>query len=104
MRQDIMPRSKVTRGQIRSAPRSVGAARRVVGDVYIRQTRVTNDYVEVTETLISEPAPMTRPIEHLSIEDKVEVLGRALARAQTELKLERRSRRGLRKLTFIKAP
>ncbi|MFZ2126055.1 MAG: hypothetical protein WAV04_00905 [Candidatus Microsaccharimonas sp.] len=102
MRQDIIPHSRVARAQVRSIPRSVHAARRVMGDIYVRRTRVTDEYVEVTETYIAEPAPMTRPIEHLSPEDKVEVLQRALARAQVELKAEHRSRRGLRKLTLTK--
>lgn len=88
---------------MRPAPRSVGATRRIVGVAHIRQTKVTDTYIEVTETYsVVEPAPMTRPVECLSTEEKIEALTRALARAQVELKLERRSRRGLRKLTFIK--
>ena len=75
---------------------------RPVEGIYTRQTHITPTTVDITETIVIEPAPMTRPIEHLSSEQKVEVLQWALARAQVELKAERRSRRGLRRLTLSK--
>lgn len=128
MIQDVIPRSRFSQGQPRpiaadhsqyhprfDVVKPAPAARLVALDhlhyhqprsidgVYRKVTRITPTEVSVEETTVFfEPAPMTRPIEHLSAEDKMLVLQRALARAQVELRAERRSRRGLRHLTLEK--
>lgn len=48
-----------------------------------------------------EPAPMTRPVEHLSPEAKNEVLQRALLTARRELKKERRKRRDIKRFSLV---
>lgn len=111
--QDIIPHSKVARGSLRppARPDFRPARRAVDGILYTRRTTTLTTPTGVTETIVDEtitsvptfePAPMTRPIEHLSPEGKIEVLQRALARAQIELKAEKRSRKGLRHLTLTK--
>lgn len=92
MKQDIIPYSQIRRHRIRS-DRPV--ARRSVSVVSF--AKVPNQPVEIMEvdTYIWEPAPMTRPIEALTSEEKVQVLERALVRARMAAKAERR--RGFRR-------
>lgn len=51
--------------------------------------------IEVIETksFVVEPAPMTRPIESLSAEEKIRALERALRRARQSARAERKGRR-----------
>jgi len=92
MKQDIIPYSQLRHHRIRSqrpiAHRSVSV---------VAFSHPVNEPVQIIEvdTYIWEPAPMTRPIEALSSEEKVQVLEQALIRAQVALKAERR--RGFRR-------
>lgn len=94
MKQDIIPYSQLRRHRIRSnrpvATRSVS---------FVSVTQPFTEPVQVVEidTYVWEPAPMTRPIESLSSEEKVAALERALALARMEWKRERRKHRGFRR-------
>lgn len=110
--QDIIPPRRTTRGSLRPPARPVSrpARRAVDGIFYTRRTTVINDPSGVTETIVDEtitsipqlePAPMTRPIEHLSREAKDEVLQKALSMAERELKKERRKRRDLKRFSLV---
>lgn len=88
MRQDIIPYRQIRQNRHRSAVRPV--ARRPVTVFRLQQTESAPIKVVEIDTYIFEPAPMTRPIEALSSEEKVMVLERALLRARQSMKAERR--------------
>jgi hypothetical protein len=94
MRQDIIPYRQLRLNRQRSAIRSM--QRRQMAIVTIEHPTAKHPDIVEVDTYIFEPAPMTRPIEALSSEEKVEVLERALLRARQAMKAERR--RGLRRL------
>ena len=78
---------------------------------YTRQTTFINDVVThkqetiVTETFTttyaSEPAPMTKAIEHLSREGKLAAMQTALLNAEKELRRERRKRKDLKRFGLV---
>lgn len=92
MKQDIIPYSQLRHRRVRSE-RPI--ARRSVSLVSFPRPSAEPIQVVEIDTYVWEPAPMTRPIEALSSEEKVRVLEQALVRAQQALKAERR--RGFRR-------
>lgn len=110
--QDIIPPRRVARGSLRPPARPAlrPQGRAVEGIFYTRRTTVINSPSGVTETVVDEtitsipalePAPMTRPIEHLTPDAKSEVLQKALAMAERELKKERRQRRDIKRFSIV---
>jgi hypothetical protein len=94
MRQDITPYRQLRQHRQRSAVRSMPS--RPVTIVTVEHPVAEHPEIVEVDTYVFEPAPMTRPIEALSPEEKVEVLERALLRARQAMKAERR--RGLRRI------
>ena len=92
MKQDIIPYSQVRHQRVRSQRPII---RRSVSLVSFPQPNTEPIQVVEVDTYVWEPAPMTRPIEALTSEEKVLVLEQALIRAQAHLKAERR--RGFRR-------
>lgn len=93
MKQDIIPYHDLRQNRIRSEQRTF--YQRPVAVVSLNEPVGTPVRVVEIDTYVFEPAPMTRPIESLSAEEKVQVLEQALIRARRGLKAERR--RGLRR-------
>jgi hypothetical protein len=98
MKQDIIPYSQLRRYRVRSdrpiAPRTVSV-------VSVSQPTIEPVQVVEIDTYTWEPAPMTRPIEALTSEEKVAALERALSLARLEWKMERRKHRSLRRRFLI---
>jgi hypothetical protein len=99
MKQDIIPYSQLRRHRVRS---NRPIATRTISVVSVNQP-TTAEAVQVVEidTYTWEPAPMTRPIEALTSEEKVAALERALSLARMEWKIERRKHRSLRRRFLI---
>ena len=90
MRQDIIPYHQLRQNRTRSSERTFYT--RPVTIVTLERPAAEPIEIFEVDTYVFEPTPMTRPIEALSSEEKIQVLEQALQRARQAMKVERRRR------------